>query len=255
MSRFLCVVVLLLLAVLHSLLGERKLLRPLFAAGLPQGALPLGRAFTERTLRFTWHLLSVAWVSLAALVAGAVGLAFTFVGPLLPDSSAAALVVCLVRQIAWALFTLAGAAGLLEPRIDAVGPFAAGLAAALLAALAALHLAWGLGLRWGIHAAIPEVAGRPAFRPPRSLTALVAAALGVAAALIVVAVRCGAAWSWLSLAVAGVFALRALGDFRFVGLTKSVYGTAFARWDDGLFTPLSILLAMCFAIVGARGLL
>lgn len=254
MSRSLCVVVLLVLAVLHSLLGERKLLRPLFTAGLPQGALPLGRAFTERTLRFTWHLLSVAWVSLAALVARGDERVLTVVGTMLLASGALALVVSRGRHFAWALFTLAGAAGLLGPRIDAAGPFAAGLAAALLAALAALHVAWGLGLRWGSHAAIPEVAGRPAFRPPRSLTALVAAALGVAAALVVVAVRCGASWSWLSLAVAGVFALRALGDFRFVGLTKRVHGTAFARWDDGLFTPLSVLLAMCFAIVGARGL-
>lgn len=69
LSRTIVLVILVTVAVLHSVLGELRLLRPLFSAPLPRAVLPLGRAFTERTLRFAWHLLSVAWLALAWIVA------------------------------------------------------------------------------------------------------------------------------------------------------------------------------------------
>jgi hypothetical protein len=56
-----------LLAVAHSYLGERYLLTRLFRrGGLPE--LFGGIEFTQRTLRFAWHLTSVAWMGLAALL-------------------------------------------------------------------------------------------------------------------------------------------------------------------------------------------
>jgi hypothetical protein len=56
-----------LIAAAHSYLGERYILIRLFRRGnLP----PLfgGTDFTEQTLRFAWHITSVAWVGLAALL-------------------------------------------------------------------------------------------------------------------------------------------------------------------------------------------
>lgn len=51
----------------HSVLGERYILMRLFRRdNLP--ALFGGTAFTTGTLRFAWHLLSVAWWGIAALV-------------------------------------------------------------------------------------------------------------------------------------------------------------------------------------------
>ncbi len=56
-----------LLAVAHSYLGERYLLiRLLRRPDLPK--LLGGDAFTKRTLRFAWHLTSVAWCGLAVTV-------------------------------------------------------------------------------------------------------------------------------------------------------------------------------------------
>jgi hypothetical protein len=56
-----------LLAVAHSYLGERYILTRLFRrGGLPE--LFGGTEFTQRTLRFAWHLTSVAWVGLAGLL-------------------------------------------------------------------------------------------------------------------------------------------------------------------------------------------
>jgi hypothetical protein len=54
-------------AVVHSVLGERGILIPLFR----RGGLPkiLGsESLTRQTLRFTWHLVSVAWWGFAALL-------------------------------------------------------------------------------------------------------------------------------------------------------------------------------------------
>ncbi len=255
MSRAICVAVLVVLAVLHSALGERRLLRPLFAAALPREAFPLGRAFAERTLRFAWHLLSVAWLAIAWIALRADEAVLPVVGIMLLVSGALALVASRGRHFAWAVFVAGGAAGVFGPRLGSVGPLAAGLAALVLGAIAVVHVAWMLGSRRGLRAAIPEVDGRAAFSPPRALTAVVTLAFGLAAAIVLLASRSGGApFTWLAIAGAVVFGLRALGDFRLVGLTKRVHGTAFARWDDRLYTPLSVLLAVCFALVGARGL-
>ena len=57
-----------LLGVAHSYLGERYILTRLFRRGdLPR--LFGGVEFTQQTLRFAWHLTSVAWVGFAGLLA------------------------------------------------------------------------------------------------------------------------------------------------------------------------------------------
>lgn len=55
-------------AVAHSWLGERYLLRRLFRrTDLPK--LFGSDHFTRRTLRFAWHVTSVAWIGFAAILA------------------------------------------------------------------------------------------------------------------------------------------------------------------------------------------
>ena len=55
------------LGVAHSILGETYILKPLLArGGLPR--LFGGSEFAERTLRFAWHLTSIAWFGFAALL-------------------------------------------------------------------------------------------------------------------------------------------------------------------------------------------
>ena len=56
-----------LLALAHSYLGERYILiRLLRRAEVPM--LFGSTEFTKRTLRFAWHLTSIAWLSLAAIL-------------------------------------------------------------------------------------------------------------------------------------------------------------------------------------------
>ena len=56
-----------LLAAAHSYLGERYILMRLFRrTDLPK--LFGGTEFTTKTLRFAWHITSIAWLGLASLI-------------------------------------------------------------------------------------------------------------------------------------------------------------------------------------------
>lgn len=52
-----------------------------------------------------------------------------------------------------------------------------------------------------------------------------------------------------SYAIALAFAIRVVGEFRYVGLFKSVTGTRFARLDTLCFTPLCASLALAAFVV------
>jgi hypothetical protein len=54
------------LGVFHSVLGERYILIRLFRRDLPK--LFGSDLFTKRTLRFAWHLTTLAWLGLAAVL-------------------------------------------------------------------------------------------------------------------------------------------------------------------------------------------
>ncbi len=120
----------------------------------------------------------------------------------------------------------------------------------VLGALALLHVYWGVGGMSGLSVAVPEVDGRPVFTPSRLSCFAVAAALLLAAFLVLsrggaVASPLPPAWTEVGAAgVGAVFVLRAIGDFHLVGFFKRVRGTAFARWDTRLFSPLSLAIGV-----------
>ena len=101
------------------------------------------------------------------------------------------------------------------------------------------------GLSW----AVPSREGRPLFRPSRGATLLVAVLLLFFAALVA---SCAGLWHvgiphrvllWLSYALVLGLVGRAVGDFRYVGFFKRIRGSAFARLDSLIFSPLCLLLA------------
>lgn len=55
---------------------------------------------------------------------------------------------------------------------------------------------------------------------------------------------------WGVWAVAGLFALRALGDFRYVGFFKKINHTHFAHMDSRYYSPLCVWLALSSAYIG-----
>lgn len=125
----------------------------------------------------------------------------------------------------------------------------AGVLCLVFGALAVLHLYWAAGGQLGLEGAIPTVGARALFDPGPLAAIAIAAAL-VAAAM--VTAQCGdllslglPAWfsrlgTWV---LALVFALRAIGDFRYVGFFKRVRGTLFARRDSLVYTPLCVFIS------------
>lgn len=230
-----------LLALAHSALGEKEILVPLFKA---EWETPVPRWALQRILRFAWHLTSIAWVGLGAAALGApVALCIAGVGL----SSGAVIFFTLRGHLAWPLFILAGLAGLALHGWLVPPLLSAGVVASLLTlvAIAALHLYWVAGGRWGLSAALPTgPGGKTLLSPPPWATLLVALALLSFGGLILWAYLGGPApVSWLVGAGAGVMVLRAIGDGRSVGLSKTHRDSLFANWDDRLFTPLALLMA------------
>ena len=131
------------------------------------------------------------------------------------------------------------------------------LTACVFAALALIHVYWAAGGAWGRAAAVPTGAagGAQLFHPSRASTLAVAAALLLAALVLLGRLGIRAAplpgWMfvWGSWVIALVFLARAVGEFRYVGLFKSVRGTDFANWDTWLFTPLCLFLAVAAGAV------
>lgn len=242
------------LALAHSLLGERALLRPLFRQSWQLGSLP--RPFAVQLLRWAWHVTSAAWVAAAALLAAAG--AGVQLPALVPQAlGALALVSALMIYLpgrgahpAWAIFTAAGLASLAAAH-GWPGPGAArvagGAVALVLSAIAALHGYWALGGTRGLAAALPQRRdGERTFKPSAALTWAVALVLLATAAVVASAAGIGPALPQaraLGLAASAVFLLRMIGDFRFAGLFKRVHSTEFARYDSLLYSPLCGALA------------
>ncbi len=257
------------LALAHSWIGERALLRPLFAQPWQIG---LPRWVACSVLRAVWHLISLAWVAIAAVLALAAWgiaavpvIALDLFAALALVSAAVMLVSLRGVHAAWAVFALGGVACLFGahgwPSDGAVRLTAGALAAATLVAISALHVYWAAGGRWGRGVAVPTRSdGTPTMRPSALATVAVAVALAVTAVIIASASGLLPALPWsswptwtrdLGLLAAAVFGLRMIGDFRFAGLFKRERRSEFARWDSALFSPLCGALCLACAIAAA----
>jgi hypothetical protein len=103
-------VLLLLLGLVHSVLGERYILVRLFRRdNLPR--LFGSDVFTKRTLRFAWHLTTVVWLGVAVLLvrlAGAQTLGAPEIGGTVAATAGVSALVALVgsraRHPAWIVF-------------------------------------------------------------------------------------------------------------------------------------------------------
>ena len=122
----------------------------------------------------------------------------------------------------------------------------ASILAAIFALLALLHFYWAARGVGGSSAAIPEIGGKPAFRPSKAATAAVGLALLGTSAIVLMH------QTLLIAGAAAVLILRAIGDFRLVGFFKRVRGTRFARLDTLFYSPLCLALGAAFAFLAAN---
>ncbi len=98
--------------------------------------------------------------------------------------------------------------------------------------------------------AVPKTDGKSAFKPGRALTLLVAFGLAGFAALHLAklgSLPLPLSNTWIQyslLAVGGIFFIRAIGDFRYVGFFKRITDTAFAKMDTAYYVPLCLVLSI-----------
>ncbi len=242
-------------ALLHSVLGERYLIGPLIR-DMPKG--PLSLPFARRTARAAWHLTTLALWALAA-------------GLVWPEATAPVFAVTMLvaavalglwtrgAHFAWPLFAAAGALATIahdERVLALLGSPAAWSLTAAVVAIAVLHVYWAAGGRWAIDGAVPVLDEAPGFVPGRLATIAVAVALAVFALAVLAAAEVIALpWSpnvaKTLVALGGAaFVLRAIGEGRYVGFFKRRVGTLFARRDTVIYTPLCVFLGFAsFAVV------
>jgi hypothetical protein len=133
----------------------------------------------------------------------------------------------------------------------------AGIAcASLLFFISVVHLYWSWGGRWGLKAAVPTLDGKPVFGVSPMGTFAVFFSLLVGGLLILGRIGLFGspepAWiyEWAPWFLAFFFALRVIGDFRFMGMFKKIRFTFFSWWDSYIFIPVSIMIVVLCIIVG-----
>jgi hypothetical protein len=121
--------------------------------------------------------------------------------------------------------------------------------------LSLVHFYWALSGDAMINYAIPEVNDEKVFKPSRMMTSAVA--LGLLSFAFVILGHIGVFelsilrpifkyGSWL---IACIFFARAIGDFNLVGFFKKVKGTKFAVWDNRVYSPLCLIIAILTTLV------
>ncbi len=135
----------------------------------------------------------------------------------------------------------------------------ASLNAFILLIISLLHFYWMLGGAWGFKQALPTTAeGKFIFQPKTFECGVVAIGLlGMSFYTLIYAdilpfelpffVEKYTIWL-----LASIFMLRAVGDFRFVGFTKSIKTTEFAQLDTQFYAPLCLYLSIGFILIGLK---
>jgi hypothetical protein len=123
--------------------------------------------------------------------------------------------------------------------------------AVILMALSIMHIYWSVGGKWGFNHALPtNKEGKRILNPGKTECVIVAAGLFMFAIyyLIWVGIISVSSPEWLNKYViwiiSAIFALRAFGDFKYVGFTKRIKNTDFAKRDTKYFSPLCVFLAL-----------
>ena len=118
--------------------------------------------------------------------------------------------------------------------------------------LALLHVYWALGGKWWLKNAIPKTKDTldvAVFHPGVFITLVVAAGLLGFGALHFYTLQdafhfMDAFLPWGIGGIALIFALRAIGDFKYVGLFKRVYNSDFAIYDTRYYIPLCVFISI-----------
>ncbi len=122
---------------------------------------------------------------------------------------------------------------------------------AIFSSLGFIHFYWLLDGKWGLEKALPtKEAGQKAMEPPKIATVIVG--IGLISFGLIYLIKTGIInfqipnWiitygSWI---IPSIFILRAIGDFKYVGLFKKIKNTEFAKADTKWFIPLCLTIGI-----------
>ena len=118
--------------------------------------------------------------------------------------------------------------------------------------LAVIHFYWAFGGTWGIASVLPTNLNEDKMLKPSWFASVLVGVILLFVALlyeIEVAVVSKTIFPKFIVnnglyAVGGVFILRAIGDFKYVGFFKRIKGTLFAKNDTKYFSPLCLFLGI-----------
>ncbi len=121
----------------------------------------------------------------------------------------------------------------------------------ILLAISGIHFFWAFGGRWGADAAIPTSQDGKTMLSPDIFATLVVAFGILAMALFhleKIQIVSLSIPNWINTyglkIIAGIFLLRAIGEFRYVGFFKKIKNTKFATLDTKYYSPLCLILSV-----------
>ncbi len=118
-------------------------------------------------------------------------------------------------------------------------------------ALALLHFYWAMGGKRFSEGVLPvKNDGTPSFVP--GVFATIVVAFGLLGFALLTFAKLGDFDIWLSpkivaygnYAITAIFALRAIGDFYYVGFFKKIKNTTFAKKDTAIYSPLCLIISV-----------
>ncbi|MEO0330143.1 MAG: DUF3995 domain-containing protein [Bacteroidota bacterium] len=123
-------------------------------------------------------------------------------------------------------------------------------------ALAFLHFSWALGSQWGLSSTLPTNEKGERVLNPGAVDCMVVG-LGLTAFALFYLLRTGivemslSEWiftygGWL---IPLIFILRAIGDFKYVGLLKKIRQTEFGKRDTQFYSPLCLMIGTSGVVV------
>jgi len=121
----------------------------------------------------------------------------------------------------------------------------------LLILIALAHFYWSLGGKYWLDRAMPtNMKGEKLLEPPKVLTALVGfIVLGFAyVAYMLLQENYSNTIVYAGWTIGIMFLLRAVGEFRIVGIFKKVKKTEFAKYDSMVYIPLCLFIGVSFIL-------
>ena len=122
--------------------------------------------------------------------------------------------------------------------------------------LALIHFNWVIGGSFGFTATLPtKETGQRVLNPKKTDSAIVG--LGLTAfglfyltlTNLISLVLPSWVLTYLVWIIPAIFLLRAIGDFKYVGFFKRITTTEFAKFDNKLFSPLCLLIAVLGVLI------